>query len=139
MTSTSPIPSITTATDPIHCAADMAERWRALMGPLGFAERTLWVGFVGPGRRMHKVLSQVPVGRRPDATLIDNLMAGLAVLLDTDFEPATSVALLLTRPGSEPAGAADHRWARLLTEAARRAGVAIEPIFLANDRAIEQL
>jgi hypothetical protein len=59
-----PIPPIETATDPVHSAADMRQRWRALMGPLGFGEKLLWVGFVGPDRRMVKALSQIPLGPR---------------------------------------------------------------------------
>ena len=85
------IPSIDTATDPIHSADDMCQRWRALMGPLGFGERLLWFGFVGPDRCMTKVLSQVPVGTAPHRGMVENLMVGLEVLLE-DFEPGTSVA-----------------------------------------------
>lgn len=136
---TTSIPSIETATDPIHTDADMGERWRALLGPLGFGQRMLWVGFVGADRCMHKVLSQVPVGRSPHRDLVTDLMIGLSALLDTDFEAGTSVALLLTRPGSDRGVADDHRWAQQLTEAAHRAGVPIEPIYLANDRAIQPL
>lgn len=45
-----PIPPVETATDPVYSAADLCQRWRALMGPLGFGERLLWFGFVGrPG------------------------------------------------------------------------------------------
>ena len=36
------------------------------MGPLGFGEKLLWVGFVGPDRRMVKAISQVPLGPRPN-------------------------------------------------------------------------
>ena len=56
-----PIPPIETATDPIHSPADMRQRWRALMGPLGFGERLLRFSFVGPDRRMVKVLGEVPI------------------------------------------------------------------------------
>jgi hypothetical protein len=45
-----PIPPIETATDPVHSAADLRQRWRALMGPLGFEERLLWFGLIGPNR-----------------------------------------------------------------------------------------
>ena len=31
-----------------YSAADLRQRWRALMGPLGFGERLLWFGFMGP-------------------------------------------------------------------------------------------
>ena len=45
-----PIPPVETATDPAHSAADMRQRWRALMGPLGFGERLLRFAFMGPDR-----------------------------------------------------------------------------------------
>ena len=106
------------------------------MGPLGFGQRLLWVGFVGADRRMHKVLSQVSVGRSPHRSLVDNLMVGLSVLLDTDFEPGTSVALLLTRPGADPVSVEDRRWATVLAGAARRMAIPLEPMFRANDAAL---
>lgn len=127
-----PLPSIETATDPITCPEDMQQRWRALMGPLGFGERLLWVGFVGADRCMIKTLSQVPVGRAPHREVVENLMIGLSVVLE-DFEPGTSVALLLTRPGSDPVSEQDRRWGRVLTEAAQRIAVPLEPMFRAND------
>ncbi len=109
------------------------------MGPLGFGRPVLWVGFVGPDRCMVKVLSDVPIGRTPDRNLVEDLMTALAVLLDTEFDPGTTVTLLLTRPGSDPAGSADHRRAQLLRETAQRLGVPIEPIHLANDRAVQRV
>lgn len=136
MTQMPAIPPIETATDPVRTADDMAERWRALMGPLGFGQRLLWIGFVGADRCMHKVLSQVPVGRSPDRLFVDNLMVGLSVLLDTDFEPGTSVALLLTRPGTDPITVEDRRWATVLAAAARTMAVPVEPMFRANDAAL---
>lgn len=138
MTHSSATPPIETATDPIHCADDMLARWRALMGPLGFGERLLWVGFVGPDRRMTKVLSQVPVGTAPHRDLVEDLMVGLEVLLE-DFEPGTSVALLLSRPGRDSASPEDHRWAVVLTKAAARIGIPLEPMFRANDTDIVAL
>lgn len=133
-----PIPPLETATDPIHSPADLSQRWRALAGPWGFGERRLWLTFVGADRRMHKVLTQVPIGREPDRGVVLDVLAALSELL-AGFEPGTTVAMLLTRPGRDRPGAADRRWAQVLTETARRAGVGIEPIFLANDRAVRQL
>lgn len=135
MNTSLPIPSLDTATDPIHSPADMCERWRALMGPLGFGERLLWLGFVGADRRMHKALSQLPVDAEPDRGLVLDLLAALSNLL-ADFDEPTTIAMLLTRPGRDGAGPSDRRWAQALTETARRAGVPIEPIFLATDRAV---
>lgn len=132
------IPALETATEPIRSAEDMRQRWRALMGPLGFGERLLWLGFVGPDRCMTKALSQVPVGTAPHRGLVEEVMVGLVVLLE-DLEPGTSVALLLSRPGSDPASAEDRRWAAVLTTCAARVGVPIEPIFRANDAEIVAL
>jgi hypothetical protein len=130
-----PIPPIESATDPIGSAADLRQRWRAVMGELGFGERLLWFAFVGPDRRLTKVISQVPIGARPAAVVVDPLMLGLTVLLD-DADEGSTVALLLTRPGGGTISNADRRWADALIEAAQRFGVPIEPIFRANDEAV---
>jgi len=128
-------PPIETATDPIHSAADMEQRWRAVMGPLGFGERLLWIGFVGPDRRMIKTLSQVPLPPRPRRPIVVCAMAALLDVLD-GLKDETSVALLLTRPGRGPISDADRRWAALLTDIAAELGVPIEPVFRANDESL---
>ena len=94
-----PIPPIETATDPVHSAADLRQRWRALMGPLGFGERLLWFGFVGPDRRLTRMLSHVPLGPRPQGRMLRNLMSAPCMLLD-DMASGSTVALLLTGPGA---------------------------------------
>ena len=132
------IPSFDTATDPLHSADDMCQRWRALMGPLGFGERLLWLGFVGADRRMHKALTQLPVDAEPDRGVVLDLLEALSNML-AEFDEPTTIAMLLSRPGRDGAGIGDRRWAQVLTETARRAGVPIEPIFLANDRAVMPL
>lgn len=133
-----PIPPIETATDPIHSPSDLRERWRALMGPLGFGERLLWIGFVGEDRRMIKTLSQLPVGRSPDRALVLDLMLALTEIVGRT-DGTTTVAMLLSRPGRDRPGAGDRRWAEVLAETAGRVGVQIEPVFMANDRAVHAL
>ncbi|BBY08512.1 hypothetical protein [Mycobacterium noviomagense] len=133
-----PLPPIETATDPVHSAADLRERWRALMGPLGFGEKLLWFGFIGPDRRLLKMLSQVPIGPRPQGRLVRRLMSGLRTLLD-DTASGTTVALLLTGPGRRPISSADRTWAKALSEAAQRFDVPLEPIFRANDESLLQI
>jgi hypothetical protein len=130
-----PIPPIESATDPIHSPADMRQRWRALMGPLGFGERFLWFAFVGPDRCLTKIMSQVPIGIVPTPALLETVGLGLSVLLN-DFEEDSTVALLLTRPGIGGISKADRAWSRALTAAAARFGVPIEPIFRANDESL---
>jgi hypothetical protein len=133
-----PVPPIETATDPVHSPADMRQRWRALMGPLGFGQRLLWVGFVGPDRRMIKAFSQVPLGPRPKSRLVDSVTSGIADVL-AEFGKGTTVALLLTRPGRGGISQADREWSELFTEAAESFGVALEPIFRANDESLVQV
>jgi hypothetical protein len=131
-------PPIESATEPILSATDMGQRWRAVMGPLGFSERLLWIGFVGPDRCMVKALSQVPLGPRPKRPLIGSTLAALRDVLD-GFREGTTVALLLTRPGKGPISPADRKWSRLLSDVASEFGVSIEPIFRANDESLVQV
>lgn len=137
MTSTEllPIPPAETATDPIHSPADLRQRWRALMGPLGFAERLLRFAFVGPDRRLLKVLSEVPIDVNPASTPVENLMAALSMPV-ADLGQGSTVALLLTRPGGGGVTNADSRWSAALADAAELNGVPIESIFLANDEVL---
>ncbi|MGK2882475.1 MAG: hypothetical protein ACSLE6_17340 [Mycobacterium sp.] len=133
-----PIPAIETATDPVHCADDLCQRWRALMGPLGFGERILWYGFVGPDRRLLQMLHHVPLGPRPKPRMVDDLMTTLDYVI-TELDAGLSAALLLTRPGRGGVSPADKQWATLLTDAATRFDVPIEPIFRANDESVAQV
>ncbi|MDT5399948.1 MAG: hypothetical protein QOK33_3179 [Mycobacterium sp.] len=133
-----PIPPIETATDPIHSPADMRQRWRALMGPLGFGERLLRFSFVGPDRRMVKVLGEVPIRLSPEPELVRSLMVALSGLVHQVGEDST-VALLLTRPGVGPVSNADRQWSTSLTRTAAEFEVPLEPIFRANDEALVPL
>ena len=114
-------------------------RWRALMGRLGFAERMLWVGFVGPDRCMLPILADLQRPGRPDAGMADSLMDELSDVLDEEFEPGTSVALLLSGPGCGPVSAARLRWAAILSASATKYAVPLQPIFSADDVALVEV
>lgn len=131
-----PIPHPETATDPVYSTSDLRERWRALMGPLGFGERLLWVGFLGPDRCLIKTLLQVPIGPRPRSRILKNVMPALRTLLDDDMPSDTTVALLLTGPGHGPVSSTDRLWSKLLTDMAARFAVPLAPIFRANDESL---
>jgi hypothetical protein len=133
-----PIPPIETATDPVNSAADLRQRWRALMGPLGFGERLLRFAFMGPDRCLVKFLGDVEIGPSPKRQPMENLMSALRSLL-VDMEAGTTVALLLTRPGVGPISNLDRQWSALLEEAAAEFGVPLEPIFRANDESLVQV
>ncbi|WP_102140956.1 hypothetical protein [Mycobacterium hubeiense] len=132
-------PPIESATDPIHSPADMGQRWRALMGELGFGERLLRFAFVGPDRRLIKMLGEAEIRLSPEPVIAENLLSALKTVLGDDLPAGSTVALLLTRPGRGPISNADRRWATLLTETAARLGVPIEPFFRANDESLVQV
>ncbi len=133
-----PIPPIQTACDPVYSTQDLRERWRALMGPLGFETRLLWFGLIGPDRCFTNKLSRVPIRPRPRGRIVWNLMSSLRTLLD-DLEAGTTVALLLSGPGRGPASTIELVWSKSLTDMAERFAVPLEPIFRANDEAVALL
>jgi hypothetical protein len=133
-----PIPPIQTACDPVYSTQDLRERWRALMGPLGFGTRVLWFGLIGPDRCFTKKLSRIPVGPRPRGRIVWNLMSSLRTLLD-DLEAGTTVALLLSGPGRGPVSTIELVWSTSLTDMAERFAVPLEPIFRANDESVALL
>lgn len=133
-----PIPPVETATDPVYSAEDLRQRWRALMGPLGFGERMLWFAFLGPDRCLTKVLSHLPIRPRPQAEILNNLMWALRTLLD-DVASGSTVALLLTGPGRGPVSSAERVWSKELTAMAAQFDVPLEPIFRANDESLVQV
>ena len=122
-----------TLEDPVHSTADLGQRWRTLMGDLGFGERLIWFSFVDSRRQMVKVLHQMDIPREPQRQHGDELFTLLRGVLDGLEDTDCTVALLLTRPGAGRISADDRRWSTMLTDAAADHGVPIEPIFLAND------
>lgn len=128
-------PPMETATDPIHSAADLGQRWRALMGDLGFGERLLRFVFVGPDQRLIKALHDMPVPDRPIPRVVDDLFSVLRAVLD-GVHPDMTVALLLTRPGTGGISGRDRQWATLLHRGAARFDVPIHPFFRANDESL---
>ncbi|MBU8811588.1 hypothetical protein [Mycolicibacterium goodii] len=133
-----PIPPLQTATDPVRCAEDMRNRWRALVGGLVFTERLLWVGFVGADLRLHKTMSQVPLRARPQPGRVEYVVSRLSRVL-AGLDPGSTVAFLLSRPGRGPLSGLDRDWAALLTTTAARYGVPLQPIFRANDEAVVEV
>lgn len=130
-----PIPPIESANEPIHSPADLQQRWRALMQELGFGERLLRVTFVGPDRRLVKLIIEVEIGPRPPTTGLDPLM--LAVRKQRDvLGDGHTVAVLLTRPGRGGLSNNDRRWCAEVVRAADRFDIPLEPMFRANDEAL---
>lgn len=118
---------------PVRSQADLWRHWRALMGPLGFSGRLLWLLFLRPDGRVTPFLptvDELPV--LPDRKLLDSLMS-ICQKVCAELDGG-SVAVLLSRPGARGITAADRAWASGLTRAANNAAVAMWPVHVADDR-----
>jgi hypothetical protein len=117
---------------PVLTQADLFDHWRALMGPLGFSDRSLWLMLLRPDGRCDGLLTKIEqVPARPDRLLLDNLMGILDELLRG--EPGVRLAFLLSRPGRDGVTPNDRAWGRDLHRAARAARLPCEPVHVAND------
>lgn len=100
----------------VRTSTDLIDVWAELMGPHGFATRTLWHIFLGPDGRLGPTI--VPVedlpARPDDATL--HRIAGTLHELRREAGLA-SIAVLYSRPGPDVMTAADRAWARAVRAA----------------------
>jgi hypothetical protein len=100
----------------VHNAAELTALWQDLMGPWGFARRSLWLIFLHADGQMSPVvmpIDDIPV--QPDAEMLANLAAVIDQLADD--VGISSAALLLSRPGSAHITASDTAWAREIARA----------------------
>ena len=119
---------------PLRTQADLHRQWRAMMGPLGFGGRRLWLLFLDGDDRPTEVLVQIDdVPDDPPPGLDGLLRTCVHVREDSDLG---RVAVLLSRPGPGRVRASDRRWGRALLDAAARWDVPLAPLHLATDEAV---
>ena len=97
----------------IRTDADLADLWRALMGPDGFARRSLWLVMLDDtGRPLPLVVPIDDIPELPD----DDLRRGLAESVRhlERLDGVHTVAALVSRPGTALMTEGDRRWARAL-------------------------
>ena len=117
---------------PLRTHADLHRQWRAMMGPLGFGFRRLWLLFLEPDDRPSGVLTEIDdIPEEPRDGEVASLMRMLAEVQQLDG--VGSVAILLSRPGRGALSASDRQWGRALVNAARNAHVRLAPLHVAND------
>lgn len=131
-----PIPHIDTAMVPFTSTAQLRQRWRALMGPLGFAEPRVWTAFV-VDHRITPPLTHATLPTVPDPVGVDQMMKQFTEMLST--VPGSSLALLLTRPGGGGITPRDLGWARLIADASVRHGTDLHPLHRADDETLVTL
>ena len=129
------IPALTNPENmpPVRTQADLHRLWRALMGPLGFGGRTLWLLLLEEDGQPTKHLVQIEdLPRSPDASERDNF-AHFVGDLYRELGPC-QLAFLLSRPGRDGLTDGDRGWASLLDGILRREGLPCWPMHRANDR-----
>lgn len=123
----------------IRSADDLLHTWRAILGPLGFARRSLWLLFLtDAGRLSGPLLTIDDLPDSPHDVAVDDLVALCDELLEGPGD-GTSVALLVSRGGDDPWHLGDRAWARFLTAVADRVGGTTWPVHRANDRVVERV
>lgn len=124
--------AMTDADLPVRSDADLLERWRLLMGPGGFARRSLWLlWFDAAGRQSPVVVPIDDVPARPEPAMLDGLMAVAGGVL-AEHAPGGCVAMALSRPGPAGATSDDLAWGRALAEQARRTALPLRRVHLAT-------
>jgi hypothetical protein len=129
------IPPLTGPADtaPVRTQDDLQRLRRALMGPLGFGGRSLWLLVLDADNRPTPLIMQVEdLPPRPEIAQLDALVRMCRQILDGPLGGG-SVVLLLSRPGRCGLTADDAAWARGLHGAVRRAELPMWPIHRAND------
>ena len=125
-------------TPPLRTQSDLHRHWRALMGPLGFSRRRLWLLFLDRDDRATPLLLTVDdVPENPRAREVAALVGSCGETLRS--HGLGRVAVLVSRPGAGPLRPSDRRWGRALLDAARHAQVAFAPVHVANDDVVVAL
>jgi hypothetical protein len=118
---------------PVVTDLDLERLWRALMQPLGFWTRRLWIMMIDADNQPVPQLTEIDdIPDELDTQLCEPLMEVSSHLLHS-IVPGGSIALLFSRPGRNPMSATDRQVARSLAAAARERCVRLRPTHFAND------
>ena len=118
----------------VRTEADLHRAWSLLIGRLGFPDRRLWLLFLDHGGRPSgPLLTLDNLGDGPYDLPVGDLVTICREILRGPGGGG-SVAMLITRPGSDDWHVSDRAWARYLTAATHRVGGHVWPVHRANDR-----
>ena len=134
------IPALTRPedTEPLTTQADLHRYWRALMAPLGFGSRRLWILFLDPDDRPTPLLLQIDdVPEHCDEPMLEGLVG--VCRATREEQELGRVAVLLSRPGGASLTGSDRHWGRSVLAAAERGGVPFAPVHLATDEQVRVL
>lgn len=118
----------------VRTPADLRRAWSHLMGRLGFPDRRLWLLFLDDeGRPLGPLLTLDNLPDGPYDLPIEDVVTICREILGGPGGGG-SVAMLITRPGTDDWHVGDRAWGRYLADAAHRVGGRVWPVHRANDR-----
>lgn len=124
-------------TPPIRTADDLYRQWCAMMGPLGFAARSLWILLLEPDGRPLPVLPRIEeLPGLPQRRTLRNLITICDRVMAQEVGEGGRVAMLLSRPGASRLTTSDQAWAEGLEREAARCTLSLMPFHIATDEAI---
>ncbi len=107
MTTTPPLPSV-----PVRSAAELTQRWTALLDPPVFGARSLWLSWIGDdGLMLPMVIPVDDLPELPDPGLLKGLREVNDGVLDAHLDGEGHLAMALCRPGGPEATDDDYEWA----------------------------
>lgn len=115
--------------------APLTRMWRSLTAESTWTTRELWLSILVDGEPTPVLVPIEDIPAEPDPSGIDGLMQLCTHF--TDDPGTTTFAFLLLRPGTGALADGDRRWAAALVEAARAAGVVLEPVHHASTVRVE--
>ncbi|RZU32521.1 hypothetical protein [Blastococcus saxobsidens] len=100
---------------PVRSAAELTERWSAILEPPVFGARSLWLTWFGTdGRQLPLVVPVDDLRLVPDGKMLVGLRELHFSVLDDQLGGAGHLALALCRPGSPSVTEGDQQWAEAL-------------------------
>jgi hypothetical protein len=119
---------------PIHTQAELEATWRDVVTPLGWSSPRFWIMLIEPsGMPLPQLIEIDELEGVPRDDDIEHGAQFLRMLIEHLDVGDIRVAFLYARPGHESIQPLDRRWATSLASMARQAGIACEPVHLAND------
>jgi len=124
---------------PVHTDDELLERWKLIMGPWGFDQRSLWlIWFDRAGLQLPMVtpIDDLPAAPPPDlARRVPEFVRELF-----DQLGAAWMSMAWARPGPGLISPDDRAWAQALDVATMAAhGVTSRPLFLATESRVRPL
>ena len=118
----------------IHTQAELEAAWHDLVTPLGWSSPRFWIMLIEPsGMPLPQLIEIDELEGVPRDDDIERGAQFLRMLVEHLDVGELRVAFLFARPGHESIQPLDRRWATSLASMARHAGIACEPVHLAND------